>query len=301
MRWRLILGDLAGVREAVTFGLLVIAITIFSLASPDFLGSLNFSFILTNSVEIGLIALTMTIVMVMGEIHLSVGSIGLAAALLGAMVLHGVPFGIAVVIALATGLVAGLVNAALCIRFALPSVVVTLGTLALYRGIAELAIGANTPSSFPSWFVGWNIDYAFGKITYPQIFWFVCMLIAIVVLHRLRFGRRVSFIGSDPRAAVFAGIRVNRAKVIVFAASGRDVGGCLTDPGVAASVSRQHRRHGLRAGRDHGRAAGGNRFQGRPRHDHRDGARSAAHRCRRDGSSCSESRHRSRPPSSAPC
>jgi rhamnose transport system permease protein len=202
---RLVLGDLAGTREAVTFALLVIAFTIFSLASPDFLGSLNFSFILTNSVEIGLIALTMTIVMVMGEIDLSVGSIvGLAAAMLGAMVMHGVPFGIAVVIALATGLVAGLVNAALCIRFALPSVVVTLGTLALYRGIAELVIGSNTPSNFPSWFVGWNIDYAFGKITYPQIFWFVCMLIAIVVLHRLRFGRRVSFIGSNPRAAVFA-------------------------------------------------------------------------------------------------
>jgi rhamnose transport system permease protein len=194
VKWRLTFGDLAGTREAVTFALLVIAVTVFSLASPNFFGSLNFSFILTNSVEIGLIALTMTVVMVMGEIDLSVGStVGLAAAMLGAMVMHGVPFGIAVAIALATGLVAGLVNAALCIRFALPSVVVTLGTLALYRGTAELVIGANTPSNFPSWFVGWN---------------------------RLRFGRRVSFIGSNPRAAVFAGIRVNRAKVIIFVASG---------------------------------------------------------------------------------
>jgi rhamnose transport system permease protein len=221
VKWRLTFGDLAGTREAVTFALLVIAVTVFSLASPNFFGSLNFSFILTNSVEIGLIALTMTVVMVMGEIDLSVGStVGLAAAMLGAMVMHGVPFGIAVAIALATGLVAGLVNAALCIRFALPSVVVTLGTLALYRGTAELVIGANTPSNFPSWFVGWNIKYAFGMITYPQIFWFICVLIAIVVLHRLRFGRRVSFIGSNPRAAVFAGIRVNRAKVIIFVASG---------------------------------------------------------------------------------
>ena len=98
--------------------------------------------------------------------------------------------------------------------------VVTLGTLALYRGIAELVIGGNTVSSFPTWFSGWNIDYAFGKITYPQIFWFFCIVIAIVVLHRLRFGRHVSFIGSNPRAAVFAGLRVNRAKLIVFAASG---------------------------------------------------------------------------------
>lgn len=221
MRWRLILGDLAGTREAVTFVLLAIAFTIFSFASPYFLDSLTVSFILTNSVEIGMIALTMTIVMVMGEIDLSVGSIvGLAAAMLGAMTTHGVPFVLAIVIALATGLVAGLLNAALCIGFGLPSVVVTLGTLALYRGIAELVIGSNNVSTFPSWFGGWNIKYAFGMITYPQILWFVFIVIAIVVLHRLRFGRHVSFIGSNPRAAVFAGIRVNRMKIIVFAASG---------------------------------------------------------------------------------
>jgi len=221
VRARLILGDLAGAREAVSFVLLVIAFTIFSFASPYFLSSLSFSFILTDSVEIGLIALTMTVVMVMGEIDLSVGSIvGLCAAMLGAMTTDGVPFVIAIVIALATGLVAGLLNAALCIRFGRPSVVVTLGTLALYRGIAELVIGSSNISSFPSWFGGWNIKYAFGMITYPQIAWFVLIGVAIVVLHRLRFGRHVSFIGSNPRAAVFAGIRVNRMKIIVFAASG---------------------------------------------------------------------------------
>jgi rhamnose transport system permease protein len=140
--------------------------------------------------------------------------------MLGAMTTDGVPFVIAIVIALATGLVAGLLNAALCIGFGLPSVVVTLGTLALYRGIAELVIGSSNISTFPSWFGGWNIKYAFGMITYPQIAWFVLIGVAIVVLHRLRFGRHVSFIGSNPRAAVFAGIRVNRMKVIVFAASG---------------------------------------------------------------------------------
>jgi rhamnose transport system permease protein len=159
--------------------------------------------------------------MVMGEIDLSVGSIvGLAAAMLGTMTSHGVPFVLAIVIALATGLVAGLLNAAICIGFGLPSVVVTLGTLALYRGIAELVIGSNNISAFPSWFGGWNIKYAFGMITYPQIAWFVLIVIAIVVLHRLRFGRHVSFVGSNARAALFAGIRVNRMKIIVFATSG---------------------------------------------------------------------------------
>jgi rhamnose transport system permease protein len=221
VRLRLALGDLAGAREAVTFGLLVIAFAIFSLASPYFFSGLNFSFILTNSVEIGLIALTMTMVMVMGEIDLSVGSVvGLAAAMLGALVTHGVPFGLAVIIALATGLVAGLINGALCIAFQLPSLVVTLGTFALYRGIAELVIGGSSVTSFPGWFLGWNTVYAFGMVTYPQIFWFCCIVVAIVALHRLRFGRHVSFIGSNPRAALFAGIRIKRAKLIIFGASG---------------------------------------------------------------------------------
>ncbi len=221
MRWRLVIGDLAGAREAVTFGLLASAFTAFSLTSPYFLGSLNFSFILTNSVEIGLIALTMTVVMVMGEIDLSVGSVvGLSAAMLGSMVTHGVPFVAAAAIALVTGVVAGLVNAALCIRFGLPSLVITLGTFALYRGIAELIIGAKTVTTLPGWFRGWNTDYAFGLITYPQLFWFGCSLVAIVVLHRLRFGRQISFIGSNPRAALFAGLRINRTKTVVFAASG---------------------------------------------------------------------------------
>jgi rhamnose transport system permease protein len=98
--------------------------------------------------------------------------------------------------------------------------VVTLGTFALYRGIAELVIGGSSVTSFPGWFLGWNTVYAFGMVTYPQIFWFCCIVVAIVALHRLRFGRHVSFIGSNPRAALFAGIRIKRAKLIIFGASG---------------------------------------------------------------------------------
>jgi rhamnose transport system permease protein len=221
MKYRLALGDLMGAREAVTFVLLAVAFVVFSLASPYFFGGLNFGFIVTDSVEIGLIALTMTMVMVMGEIDLSVGStVGLSAAVLGSLVTHGVPFGLAVAAALGAGLLGGLINGALCIRFQLPSLVITLGTFALYRGIAELVIGASTVTTFPSWFLGWNTDYAFGMVSYPQIFCLVCVLVAIVVLHRLKFGRHVSFIGSNPRAALFAGIRINRAKLIIFGASG---------------------------------------------------------------------------------
>jgi ribose/xylose/arabinose/galactoside ABC-type transport system permease subunit len=59
-----------------------------------------------------------------------------------------------------------------------------------------------------------------GYVTYPQLFWLGCTLVAIVVLHRLRVGRELIFIGANPRAALFAGIRVNRRKLLMFASSG---------------------------------------------------------------------------------
>jgi rhamnose transport system permease protein len=214
-------GDLAGAREGVTCVLLVIGFGIFTALSPYFYGALNISFILTNCVEIGLIALTMTMVMVMGEVDLSVGSIvGLTAAMLGDLCSHGVPFIVAVFLAFVTGLVAGLINGLLCIKFRLPSLVITLGTYGLYRGVAELLIGTNTFVNFPSWFIGWDSHYVIGYVTYPQLFWLGCTLVAIVVLHRLRVGRELIFIGANPRAALFAGIRVNRRKLLMFASSG---------------------------------------------------------------------------------
>ena len=218
---RIGLGDLAGAREGVTFALLAIGFGTFTALSRYFYGALNISFILTNCVEIGLIALTMTMVMVMGEVDLSVGSIvGLTAVMLGDLCSHGVPFVVAMFLAFATGLAAGLVNGILCIKFRLPSLVITLGTYGLYRGVAELLIGTRTFVNFPSWFIGWDTHYVIGYVTYPQLFWFGCTLVAVVVLHRLRVGREMIFIGANPRAALFAGIRVNRRKLLIFAWSG---------------------------------------------------------------------------------
>jgi rhamnose transport system permease protein len=221
VRRRVDFSDIAGGREGVTLGLLIITIVVCATLSPYFVGTLNASFILTNSVEIGLIALPMTMVMVMGEIDLSVGSIvGLCAAVLGESAAHGLPFVVGAALALGTGLVAGAINGLLCTTFRLPSLVVTLGTYALYRGITEVLLGPATVTNFPSWFVGWNTRYVVGFVTYPQVFWVVCTLVAGVLLHRSGFGRRVYFAGASPEAARFAGISVRRLKVTVFCATG---------------------------------------------------------------------------------
>jgi rhamnose transport system permease protein len=219
--WQVILGRLAGLREAVTFALLVAAFASFALASPDFVGALNFSFILTNAVEVGLMALPMTMLIVMGEIDISVGSmLGLSTAVLGILVLHGVSFVLAALLSLFVGAVTGLVNGLLCTAFRLPSLVLTLGTYALYRGLAEVVLGTQSVSTFPSWYVGWNTRYVVGLISYPEVFWFFCTLIAIVVLHQLRFGRLLTFIGANPVAARYSGVRINNYRVLMFAVSG---------------------------------------------------------------------------------
>jgi rhamnose transport system permease protein len=221
MRWRIALGRFAGPREGVTFGLLVVAFVGCAFASSDFIGALNFSFILTNAVEVGLMALPMTMLIVMGEIDLSVGStLGLSAAVMGTLVVQGVPFVLAALCSLVVGALAGLINGVLCTVFRLPSLVLTLGTYALYRGLAEVVIGTQSVATFPSWFVGWNTRYVVGLITYPQVFWVVCTVVAMVVLHQLRFGRTLTFIGANPVAARYSGLRIDRNRILMFTVSG---------------------------------------------------------------------------------
>ena len=215
------LADFAGLPEAIALGLLVVAFIVSAQLSPYFIGSLNFSFILTDSVEIGIMACTMTMLIVMGEIDISVSAtMGLSMAVMGVLLAHGAPFILAAIIALAVGACCGLLNGVLCVVFGLPSLVLTLGTAALFRGLAQVFLGTQSISTFPSWFVGWNTRYVIGLFTYTELFWVVCIISAAIVLHRRRFGRQLTFIGANPKAARFSGIRIGRAKVLVFGATG---------------------------------------------------------------------------------
>lgn len=220
-RPRLNFGDLAGLREGVSFLLLAIAVVVSMSLSPYFLNAQNLSFTATDALEIGIIALPMTLVMVMGEIDLSVGStVGLSVAVMGSLSAHHVPFAFSILATLLTGLAAGLLNQYLCARFKLPSLVITLGTFALYRGLAEVILGAGTTSSFPSWFTGWDARYVASHVTYPQMAFVGMAVIFVVLLHRMRFGRIAYFIGGNAVAARYAGLKVNRAKSVAFGLTG---------------------------------------------------------------------------------
>ena len=133
-----------------------VEIAVFAVIAPNFLTTANLFEVTRLSVELGLLAVALTPVLVTGGIDLSVGSMmGLAAVLFGAATIDWhLPVAIAVVIALGAGLVGGALNGFLVSRVAIPPLIVTLGTLSLFRGIAEgLTHGAVNYSGFPAWFL----------------------------------------------------------------------------------------------------------------------------------------------------
>ena len=104
-------------------------------------------------------------------------------------------------------------------RFKLPSIIVTIGTLALFRGIAQILLGDYSIGKFPRWFVGIDQRTAAG-IPVPLIIFAVLAVIAALILKRTIFGRQVYAIGTNEKAALFTGIPVNRVKFLLFAISG---------------------------------------------------------------------------------
>jgi rhamnose transport system permease protein len=208
-------------------GLLLVVILVFvigSAASPQFLSGYNlFSMGLSNG-EVAIMALPMTLIIISGEIDLSVASMmGMASALLGVLwQRHWPMLAIFVVIALA-GLAAGAVNGLLITRLRLPSLAVTIGTLALYRGIATILLGPSTVSSFPTAYTNLGVQavpFTDNDMTWSTLIFIVLAIVFGVVLHATPLGRSIYAMGASAEAAQFAGIRVKRVKTGLFMTSG---------------------------------------------------------------------------------
>jgi rhamnose transport system permease protein len=208
-------------------GLAVVVILILvvgSAASPDFLTGNNlFNLGLSNG-EVAIMTLPMTLIIISGEIDLSVASIlGMASALLGVLWNRHWPMPAIFVVIAVVGLAAGAVNGLLVTRLRLPSLAVTIGTLALYRGIATILLGPNTVSNFPAAYTNLGVNavpFTANDMTYSTLIFIVLAIIFGVVLHATPFGRSIYAMGASAEAAQFAGIRVKRIKTILFMVSG---------------------------------------------------------------------------------
>jgi rhamnose transport system permease protein len=208
--------------EALLVILLATCCVLGSVLSPYFLTGFNFYALTSNIMEIAIMALPMTLIIIVGEIDLSVASVlGLASVVLGLIWQTGHPLWLAIGVALLVGALAGALNGVIVTRLGLPSLVVTIGSLALFRGLAYVVLGDQAVSNFPAAFT----NLGFGTIPGTEIPWSglifaILALIFAVVLHFSSLGRQFYAMGNNKEAARFTGINVQRTKLILFIVSG---------------------------------------------------------------------------------
>lgn len=201
--------------ETMTFLLLIVGLIGASILSPFFL-DVNYilrSFTLTA--EMSIVALVLTMVVISGEIDLSpAANMALSACIFAWVQDAGVPLPLAVVVGLLAGLAMGSLNAFMAIRMQLPSIIVTIGTLIFFRGLAQVIAGDRS-IRVPDSFIGINTVMVLG-VPLPVVVFVVIALILGLVLGTTVIGRQIYQIGTNQTAALHAGINVKRIKVGLF-------------------------------------------------------------------------------------
>ena len=202
--------------------LLLVASLANSLLSPYFLDAKNLFDMTFNFMEKAIIALTMTFIIIRSDIDLSVASnLAMSAIVMASVYQLGINIWVAVLVGLLVGLAGGAFNGLVITKVRLPALVVTLGTYALYRGIAWTIVGDLTVKDFPTSFNYIGQGYLPGTpVPFALVLFLLLALFFGLVLHRTTFGRYVYAIGQNEEACRFSGVRVDRIKIVLFAASG---------------------------------------------------------------------------------
>ncbi len=204
--------------------LLAVAIALFvlnALASPYFLSPWALSDATFNFTEKAIIALAMALLIISGEIDLSVASIiALASTMMGLALQFGVGTPGLVAIGLLTGAACGVFNGLLVTRLALPSIVVTIGTMSFFRGISYITLGDQAFKGYPPSFWYFGQGYVWWVISFEFALFLILAVLFYVLLHRTNFGRQIFVIGNNPVAARFSGVRVERVKFLLFCLTG---------------------------------------------------------------------------------
>ena len=204
--------------------LLVVALAVFainSFASPYFLNAWNLSDATFNFTEKAMIAFAMAMLIIAGEIDLSVASIiALVSTAMGLAMQAGAGVPVLVGVGLLTGLVCGALNGALVAGMGLPSIVVTIGTMSLFRGISYIVLGDQAFTGYPDGFDFFGQGYVWWVFSFELVLFAVLAAGFWVLLHRTNFGRAVYAIGNNATAAQFSGLRVARVRFILFLLTG---------------------------------------------------------------------------------
>jgi rhamnose transport system permease protein len=204
--------------------LVLVAVAIFvvnSFASPYFLNPWSLSDATYNFTEKALIALPMALLIIAGEIDLSVAAIiALASTMMGMAVQAGVDTPGLVAIGIGVGVLCGAFNGFLVTGLKLPSIVVTIGTMSLFRGISVIILGDQAYKGYPESFSYFGQGYVWWVLSFELVLFLGAAVVYYFVLHRTNFGRRIFAIGNNRLAAQFSGVRVDRIKFVLFCLTG---------------------------------------------------------------------------------
>lgn len=207
--------------ETILIVVLCAVVLVNSLLSPYFLNAWNLSDATFNFTEKALIAFAMAMLVIAGEIDLSVaGIIALASTAMGLAMTAGAGVGGIVAAGIGAGVLCGAVNGWLVAGLGLPSIVVTIGTMSLFRGIAFIVLGDQAFNGYPAGLAFFGQGYVVWVISFELVLFGVAAVIFGLLLHRSPFGRAVFAIGNNATAARFSGIRVDRVRFVLFLLTG---------------------------------------------------------------------------------
>jgi rhamnose transport system permease protein len=206
--------------EGLLLGILIVVVAFNAFAAPGYLTLQNQINLFQLGVEKAIVVLTMTFVIISGEIDLSVASVmGLAAVLVATLSTEGVPTEVAIVVALAVGGLCGLFNGFWIAIVGLPSLAVTLAGLIGYRGVARVLIEDRSVGGFPAWFEELGQQPLFGPFPLALVIFAVMLVGATVILRSSGFGRYVYVLGNSIQVARFSGVRISRVRLTIFTMS----------------------------------------------------------------------------------
>jgi rhamnose transport system permease protein len=191
--------------------------------SPYFLDIFNLSDATLNFSEKAIVALPMALLILVREIDLSVAAIvALASLMTGLASQAGVPVPLLFLVGPLVGAASGVFNGTLVTRIGLPSIVVTIGTMSLFRGIAQVVLGDQVIANYPPYYTqyGQSFFIKWPPLYLSFILFLIFAIIFAIVLQRTAFGRKLYAIGNNPTAARFSGIPVSRIRFRLFVLTG---------------------------------------------------------------------------------
>lgn len=207
--------------EGMLGAVLVAEFVLFASVSPYFLDVYTLSDATFNFTERAIVALPLALLIIAGEIDISVAAIiALASVAMGLTAAEGAGTVTIVLVGLSTGLVAGMINGALVTLGRVPSIVATIGTMTLFRGAAFALLGDRVLKDYPESFAVFGQGYLVGALTIELALFVVLALVFGVFLHYTRWGQVVFAVGANATATRFAGVPVDRYRFALFALTG---------------------------------------------------------------------------------